>query len=293
MLRYRIAPAWLSLHRLARSVSPPPPGFRALLFHDVPPASRPAFRELVADVVERHGMILPGQAAGILRGRSGGQEPKPKAGRTPCLFTFDDGFASNHDVARDVLAEFGIKALFFVAPGLTELAPALQRAAVAANVFQGRIGADDLLPDQRLMRWDELAALRDDGHEIGCHGMSHRRLAGMSADQMHAEVVEAGDLLDAKLGQTTRWYAFAFGDIDSIDEAAISVIARRYEFCRSGLRGLNFPDMPRWAVCADSIPLDAPISYQHLLVEGALDRYYGGRRGRIRTMQDAGAERNH
>ena len=89
--------------------------------------------------------------------------------------------------------------------------------------------------------------------------------------------------MDTRLAQETDWYAYAFGDIRSIDRPAIEAIARRFRFCRSGIRGANGRQTNRMAFCADSLSPGAPLSYQKLLIEGAVDIMYGRRRRALET----------
>ena len=119
---------------------------------------------------------------------------------------------------------------------------------------------------------------------IGCHGMQHRRLTEVDNEELIEEVDAAGDLLDARLLQETDWYAYAFGDIGSIDRLAIEVISRRFRYCRSGIRGVNGSQTNRMAFCADSLSPNAPLSYQKLLIEGALDIVYGRRRRALEAL---------
>ena len=184
--------------RLLRSVRQPELGFRILLFHDVPAAFLDAFEKLVTYVVKNHGVIAPGEAASWLDGH-----PIPAISeakwKMPCLFSFDDGFSSNFNMAEMVLRRHNIKALFFVAPGLTKLSGEEQRKAIVTRIFQGRIKLEQIDQNFRLMNWEELARLKQEGHVIGCHGMLHRRLSELNGEILREEVINAGDILDTEL----------------------------------------------------------------------------------------------
>lgn len=261
-------------------------GFRILLFHDVPAGQTDAFRILIDYVAATHGLITPAEAAARLAGHAGTDVPAP-GGRMPCLISFDDGFRSNFDIAGSVLDAAGAKALFFVCPELIELAGEAQRVGIAERIFQGRMRVGDLAAGTRLMDWDELRTLQARGHEIGCHGMGHRRLSELRGADLVREVYGAGDLLADRLGQATPWYAYAFGDIGSVDEAALRVVGERFHYCRSGIRGANGAATPRLALAADSLAPGDPIAYQKLLLEGGLDLLYHNRRQRLRTLATA------
>ena len=273
-LRHRLAGPLLALHRL-RAGWRVGNGFRILLLHDVPPGEREALAGLVDHVRRHHGVLSPDEAAAWLDGR---EPAAARRGRPPCLFTFDDGFASNAEVARDILAPAGVAALFFVCPGLIDLPRADQAAAVAAGVFDGRVAAADLDPRLRPMTWEQIEGLAAAGHGIGAHSLSHRRLTALSGEVLAREILDSGARIEARLGTPVPWFAYPFGDIDSIDAAALRVVAGRYRYCRSGVRGANGRTTHPLALRGDHVDLAAPPAWQVLTLEGGLDgRYRQGR----------------
>jgi peptidoglycan/xylan/chitin deacetylase (PgdA/CDA1 family) len=279
MLRYKLAAPWLASHRILTSVQRPPGGFRILVFHDVPSTDFPAFARLIDYLAERHSFLSPDDAAALMRGDSA--VSLEGSSRPPCLLSFDDGFASNHMIAADVLNARNIKALFFIPPGLVEMGHDQQRTALAENVFQGRILPAQLGPELRLMTWGEVNELSQAGHAIGCHGQTHQRLSSLSPEMLDEEIGLANTLLTDRLGQACPWYAFAFGDIDSISGSALGKISSLFNLCRSGVRGANRPGISPFALRADHLPLDAPFAYQKLIIEGGLDLRYGKQRHRL------------
>ena len=261
----------------------PKVGFRILLFHDIPAGSVDVFEKLVSYVVSAHGALTPEIAAAVVEGNYP-DDVQSGNWKMPCLFSFDDGFYSNLQIAETVLERYGIKALFFVAPGLIDLPRSEHRSAIAKYIFRSRIRSEKLGSDLRFMNWEELLKLKALGHVIGCHGLFHRRLTQLKGSDLYREVVCAGDMLDKQLNQKTNWYAYAFGDIGSIHEEALHLILNRYQYCRSGLRGANDFQTGRAAICADSLSLDSSLYYQKLLLEGGLDFLYWTRRAELITM---------
>ena len=124
------------------------------------------------------------------------------------LLSFDDGFASNLEVAETILAPLGAKALFFVCPALMNLDGAAQSAAIAGQILQGRRAAPE-----PLMGWDAVDRLKALGNTIGSHTLDHRRLAGLGADQLAEQVGAAAEMLAARLGGPVDWFAYTFGAI--------------------------------------------------------------------------------
>lgn len=286
MDRYRHAVVWLSLHRIMRRIKHAS-GFRILLLHDVPEHQEAALAELVDYVVHEHGVLSPDDAAAWIFGQPF-TPPAGRLGRPPVLFSFDDGFASNARVAREILEPAGVRALFFVCPGLMDLAPEEQREAIAQQMFNGRIAAEDLDPDLRLMTWDEITALSAAGHVIGAHSMTHSRLTLLDGEALRHEILDCGAQLEARLDAPVGWFAYPFGDVGSINKQAMSVIARRYPFCRSGVRGANRMGTLPLGLLADHIDLAAPMDYQRLVLEGGLDLRYIGKRWQLNSAVMSG-----
>lgn len=277
MLRYRLALPWLLAHRLLAAAAPTRAGFRILIFHGIAENRFAAFERLLGHVKRRHGVIAPEEAEAMTAAApSFGRRRRP-----PCLFSFDDGFSSNLALAQGVLAQHGVKALFFVCPGLVDLSGENQRAAIAANIHDGRLKGRDLAPGARLLTWTEIEELTRMGHAVGAHGLTHRRLSRLDGGDLRNEIVGAGRCLEQRLGRPVRWYAFAFGDADSVSEAALRIIGENFRLCRSGVRGANGPGTHRLALRADAVDLDAPFAYQQLILEGGLDVRYRPARARL------------
>ncbi len=94
---------------------------------------------------------------------------------TPIDITFDDGFASDFEVAAPLLQARGMTATFFVCAGLLG--------------EPGRLSAD------------QVRRLRDAGMSIGSHGWAHTNWRTMGDERaLHQEVVQARDVLSQTLG---------------------------------------------------------------------------------------------
>jgi len=100
-----------------------------------------------------------------------------------CL-TFDDWFVRGWHGARDLFRQYDAKATFFIAK-----------------------------PDKiRNRGWNRLRALQSDGHEIGCHTMTHARLTkflteGTFEDYIAQEILPALDILR---GEGLRITSFSY-----------------------------------------------------------------------------------
>lgn len=248
------------------------------MFHGIPRECTDDFAHLIDRIAAGPGIIDPEEAAR----RIGGPDRAGRAAaRPPVLISFDDGFVSNGQVARDILAPRGIRAVFFVCPALIDLAGAAQEEAVLRQVFRGHRPARAIEP---MLDWDAVGGLVADGHMIGAHGMNHVRLAGLSAEALEEEVAGAQAALSGRLGTAPDWFAYPFGDIGAIDAAALAAIAARFRFCRSGVRGANMPGSHPLALRADNVDPDTGPAWQYLAADGALDFRYGAARARLDAL---------
>lgn len=262
--RTLVARLLLPALRLAEGFRAPPAGaVRMVILHHIAPASQESFLRLIDHLERRFGFVCPDEAAARLRGKGAGD------GRAPVLLTFDDGFRSNLEATRRVLDPRGIKALFFVCPGLIDLPRPQQRAAIAARIFRGRVSESQLPGPMELMDWSMLGTLRDGGHHIGCHGLTHDRLAGLDAAALERQVGEARLRLEQCIGPTP-WFAFPFGDLGSIDAAALAAIGRHFPLCRSGVRGLAHAGSAPLALPAESVQPEDDWAWMRLAAEGGL-----------------------
>jgi len=271
MIRHLVAPFWLMARNLM-SAAYPPGAFRILLLHDIQPRQETALDHLLSHIGGAMGFMTPDDVPARLAMTA------PDS-RCPVLVSFDDGFASNHATAKSVLARHRVRALFFVCPGLMDLPRDRQLSAIAANVFRGKANA---APE--MMTWNQAEDLAGMGHTVGGHGMSHACLASLDPARLEDEIGGARRRLLERLGSPAEWFAFPFGDIGSIDKEALSVTARHFRYCRSGVRGQNQVGTSPFGLLAEHVDLDAPLAYQRMALEGGLDGRYAKARARLKGM---------
>jgi peptidoglycan/xylan/chitin deacetylase (PgdA/CDA1 family) len=167
--------------------------------------------------------------------------------------TVDDGLRSALAVAR-VLAAHGVRACFFVCPGLVGARGARLDAARAV------LGA----PEAELLDWDDLERLRADGHEVGSHTTTHADLARVSPARWRDEIAGSADLLRARLGEVAH-FAWPYGRWRHVRHAAVvEVFAAGYASCASAERGCHVtaPAGPH-ALCLrrDHVMPEWPVSH--------------------------------
>lgn len=168
-------------------------------------------------------------------------------------FSFDDGFRSCL-AAADILADFGVKACFFVCPALIGVTD--QRRISAAF---GSVSAHETT-----MTWADVERLRAQGHEIGGHTMTHVNLAAVSRDRAADEIGRSFEVLRSRLGDV-RHFAWPFGRLRHVNaSSAQTVFSTGYQTCASALRGCHVePVAERTQLCVrrEHVEFDWPLGH--------------------------------
>jgi peptidoglycan/xylan/chitin deacetylase (PgdA/CDA1 family) len=132
---------------------------------------------------------------------------------------------------------------------LLQKAPSLGVSATAF-VVPGWIDDPDLMPEgerySQIATWDEVAALRDAGHDLGSHGMTHVRLPNQTDERMTAEIRYSRDRIQSATGGTVRHFSAPYG---RISEPVVREIKRAgYDTVSTTMPGVNSPDERRTGI---------------------------------------------
>ena len=262
---------------------------RVLIYHDIAPGDQDNFAAQMRWLKSSWNFISVQRFEAMMMGK------EPTTGRN-LLLTFDDGFASNRQIVEQVLNPMGIQALFFVVSELAGIADdSLGRNLIAESVCPGK-QAKDLPAHWRGMGWNDLEALLDYGHVIGCHTGTHARLSELrSLADLEKEIVFSAKTIEERLRSPVDHFSFTFGDLASFSKAAFLVARKKFRFIHSGLRGDNAMGVSPLSIRRDSAARqDSHFNYSifsnNLLgafLEGAADARYA----KSRAYLDAWAAR--
>ena len=163
------------------------------------------------------------------------------AGR-PIILTFDDGYASNYDVAVPILTRYGFRATFFVVTDYVG----------EANYW------DRDERRERLLSREQLLAMHSMGFEIQSHTRTHPRLPDLTAAEIRDEVSGSRAALEDLLQSPVTAIAYPWGDYD---EATIEIAHQSgYETGLILRRRVNFDDTPRLALRRIGVNCDTSLS---------------------------------
>jgi peptidoglycan/xylan/chitin deacetylase (PgdA/CDA1 family) len=111
--------------------------------------------------------------------------------------TFDDGYQDFLTTALPILERYGFTATLFVVAGLIG----------GENSWDGG-------PRWPLLGKEELNEVKARGMEIGSHGMSHARLAGLDRTTLRRELEDSRELLSELLGEAVDGFCYPYGSLD-------------------------------------------------------------------------------
>lgn len=242
---------------------------RVLTYHNIPENKQTIFKDQIHYLASNYNFLTPLQFQEFLQG-------KYRISGTNLLLTFDDGFKSNRTVAEEILGPIGIKGIFFVPTEFIGIQDTYEQSEfIVQQMYDGDSGNPEISSEMEPLTLEDIKYLKDQGHAIGSHTKSHNRLSELdSKDDLYSEIIESGDILEKKLSIPIDFFAYPFGDINSINKYAIDLIKRRYKFCFSGVRGSNYYPVHKYAVLRDSISVDDPLLYVRFIVDGGLDILY-------------------
>jgi peptidoglycan/xylan/chitin deacetylase (PgdA/CDA1 family) len=220
-------------HALQREPQTAP---RILTYHGVCPVP-PDEWSVTPDQLRRHARLLAGSFCpvsllDVVRWQRGELELPPRA----VAVTFDDGLRDVLTAALPILADAGIPATAFIAPGLVA----------------GQPPHPSYRPTRPFLSWAELKELARAGWTIGSHALTHPILAELPADAAAFELRESRRILADACGVAVTLLAYPYG-------TRRTVSAREYGLARAAGYEAAFLDMTA-PLLRQSDPLALPRS---------------------------------
>jgi peptidoglycan/xylan/chitin deacetylase (PgdA/CDA1 family) len=122
------------------------------------------------------------------------------------LITFDDGYLSWVDVCLPILKKQNIQAVFFVNSGLVDASKESgeQEAYVQENLY--------LRTKRKIISWEGIKTLEREGHTIGGHTKTHRRLSELQEAEQEIDIQEDKARIEEILQKKISLFAFPFGN---------------------------------------------------------------------------------
>jgi len=248
---------------------------RVLIYHDIPPAEHGWFAAQLRWLKRSWNFVSPPEFAALLTGE------ESIRGRH-VLLTFDDGFASNRQVAEQILNPMGIRAVFFVVSDFVDLRDREEAQHFIAHGWNPGVPPERVPSHLYNMGWSDLEALLEQGHTVGGHSRTHARLSEIHAEAaLEREIISGANRLERQLGLRVEHFAFPYGDIASISAQALTVARRRFRFIHSGLRGDNAAAMSPYAIRREAASARDSKALLGAYLEGLADFHYARSRALV------------
>lgn len=191
------------------------------------------------------------------------------------LFTFDDGFLENYEVAHPILKKHHATGWYMVSAGLLG-----SRQHVSEN------GCHDY------MTADHLREILADGGVIGCHTYSHHRMnAADTPAVLHHEIVEAKQVLEAATGTEIPIFCWCGGEEDTYTKAAAEMIRTagfRYGFMTNST--IVLPQTDRFQLDRNNVESGWSLALVKFQVSGLIDFKLRKKRERVHRLTAAEKE---
>ena len=121
--------------------------------------------------------------------------------RDAVVLTFDDGYEDAYTAALPALRTRGMRATFFLVTSL-----------IGPDTGH-RVVRDEGGVRRAYLVWPEVRALVAAGMEIGSHGVTHRRFADLSREEVRDELVRSKQTLQAMLSVPVEIFAYPYNSL--------------------------------------------------------------------------------
>jgi peptidoglycan/xylan/chitin deacetylase (PgdA/CDA1 family) len=217
------------------------------------------FRRLCALLAGGFRVVSLGEVFRLLRAR----EPFP---RRTCAITFDDCYRDNLEAAA-ILRDHGLPATFCI-----------------PTAFVGtdrNFDWDRHLPPLPNLRWEDLRQMAAWGFEIGSHSHSHPDLGKATPEQARTEIFTSRSIIEDRLGQRCRWFAYPFGGRRHCRPECLPLIREAgYEGALSAFGGFVTPDSDDLMLPREAVPYFKSALHLEMHLSGCLHWLYA-LRGRL------------
>jgi peptidoglycan/xylan/chitin deacetylase (PgdA/CDA1 family) len=239
--------------------------FRILLFHDIDTFEKDRFISQIESCLANGDFIDPNQLDRLVLQYQNIVSNK-------IMLTFDDGFSSNFTIAQQILNPRNIKAIFFVIPEfVSSISDEMQENFVTERLYPGDM-RHRVPTHLRSMTWEEISILSSQGHTIGSHSKTHKRLTTIFDErELREEVITSGLMIESNIKKKVEHFAFPFGNSASISKQALQLATDNYKYVHSGLRGSNLGVSGRFVLRRETVHPWDPKGFELAVLNGACD----------------------
>ncbi len=178
--------------------------------------------------------------------------------RPGLIICFDDGYRSNYTVVRPLLNSYQIEAFFFVIAEEAEKA-SNQEAETSAKI------------SRKYMNWREINDLKNDGHIIGSHTLSHKDIGKIEGASLSREVVLSKLKIENAIGQEISCFCYPFGTRTSYSAESIHMLKENYSYIFHSCPGIIRPGDSSLSLGRNNIEADWDLALVRAVLSGIFD----------------------
>jgi peptidoglycan/xylan/chitin deacetylase (PgdA/CDA1 family) len=252
------------------------PFIRAVNYHCTPAEHADSLEAQLQYYAKNYTSVGLAELDALLRGEWTSSKPG-------LLISFDDGRRDQAEIAAPLLEKYGLTGWFFPPTGFLDAPPDQQQQ--YAQEHQVSVVEGDPLAPAIAMTWEQLRQL-DQRHVIGCHTASHCRLrAERSEAQLHEEISQAKQRLEAQLGREVQVFCWVGGEEWAYSAAAARAIREagfRYSFMTNSCPITPGTDPLQLQRSNIEVPWSLPVVRFQLC--GFMDVLYTAKRRRVNAL---------
>ena len=239
--------------------------FRILMYHDIQKNNLLEFRNQLTELKKKWIFINPHDLDKF------SETTLPIKGKN-LLLTFDDGYKSMLNV-KEILQELNINAIFFVISDFVNLTHSDNPKDYIIKNIDSNI---NMKKDYKNLNWEDLKKLINDGHIIGAHTKSHKKLSKIkNNDFLREEIIESSNEIEKKLNINIKHFAYSYGDIHSFNEISYKIAKSKFKYIFSGIRGNNSNlNFKKCILRRDSIEPNFSLNLIKFFLDGFIDIKY-------------------
>lgn len=190
------------------------------------------------------------------------------------LLTFDDGFLSQKKFTEKYLNKLKIKAIFFIITDFADIKNKQKSVKFIKSNIDKKITSKKVHKYFYNMSWKDIKDLKKQGHYIGCHTKSHKQLTRCaSQEELKNEIKISKIIIEKKIKNKVKFFAYPYGNVNSIDRSIIKKLRNEYNCIFSGFRGNNIYQKKNFFM-RDAIEPENHIDEVLFYLNGFIDKIY-------------------
>lgn len=148
-------------------------------------------------------------------------------GKKQLIITFDDGYEDNYTYAYPILKKYNATATVFIASDFifNEL-----------DITKGWGYYEGLKP----LKVGQIKEMSNTGITFGSHSKTHRRLSGLSINELKKEIIDSKKEIKDKLGLSVFPFSYPFGQKKDFNDNCVDILKENgYTLACSNMWGVN------------------------------------------------------